>query len=493
MTSGNDQRGANAWARLRFAVVGPLLAAPPARGELRRALRRLSRQKWSHPTTGQPVRFGVPTIERWYYVAKNAPRDPVAALRRKVRSDAGRRRSMSAQLGEALRQQYRRHPGWSYKLHADNLAALVRRSPELGRMPSYATVRRHMQATGLVKRRTEAQRQTAGAERAARRLEQREVRSFEKSHVLALWHTDFHVGSLEVLTPRGQWEKPILFAVLDDCSRLCCHPQWYLGSENAEKLTHGLRQAIAKRGLPRALMGDNGPGMVAAETREGLERLGIIRELTLAESPYQNGKQEAWWAQVEGRLLAMLEGEAQLTLPLLNEATQAWVELEYHRTLHHELGMTPLERYLAGPDVSRPSPTSAELRAAFRMTTRRSQRRSDGTVSIEGRRYEVPNRYRHLRRVTVRYARWDLSHVDLIDARSDEVLSPLHPCDKHRNADGRRRLLAPLGPADSEPAAAAPSGIAPLLEELLDQYRQSGQPPAYLPKDDHEHDEETRP
>ena len=493
MKSPDEQRGPNAWARLRFAIVGPLLAAPPTRGELRRELKRLSRKKWSHPITCKPVSFGVATIERWYYIAKNAPRDPVGALRRKVRKDAGTRPSMSAELRQAVQQQYRQHSGWSYKLHADNLTVLVRRDPKLGRMPSYATVRRYMQNAGLVKRRTDCQRQTEGAERAARRLEQREVRSFEMSHVHALWHTDFHVGSLEVLTPRGQWEKPVLFGALDDCARLCCHAQWYLGSEDTEKQVHGLSQAILKRGLSRALMGDNGPGMIAAEMREGLERLGVIRELTLAESPYQNGKQEAWWSRVEDRLLAMLEGEAQLTLELLNEATQAWIELEYHRSVHDELGMSPLERYLAGPDVGRPSPTSAQLRAAFRMTTWRSQRRSDGTVSIEGRRYEVPNRYRHLRRVAVRYARWDLSYVDLVDARSDQVLSPLYPIDKHHNADGRRRRLEPIAPGRLEPAP-APSGIAPLLEDLLEQYRQTGLPPAYLPKhEDHDHDEETGP
>ncbi len=486
--------GAYAWARLRFAVVGPLLASPPKRGELHRALKRLSRKKWTHPTTSKPVSFGVATIERWYYLAKNAPRDPVSALRRKVRKDAGTRPSMSGKLKEALQRQYHQHSGWSYKLHADNLVVLVRRDPKLGRMPSYATVRRYMQGAGLIKRRTERQRQTEGAERAARRLESREVRSYEMEHVHALWHCDFHVGSLEVLTPKGMWEKPILFAALDDCSRLCCHAQWYFGSENTDKLVHGLSQAILKRGLFRALMSDNGPGMIAAETTEGIARLGALHETTLAESPYQNGKQETWWCQVEGRLLAMLEGEAQLTLELLNEATQAWVELEYHRSLHDELGMTPLERYLAGPDVGRPSPTSAELRSAFRMTVGRSQRRSDGTASIAARRYEIPNRYRHLRRIAVRYARWDLSYVDLVDARNDQVLCPLYPIDKHNNADGRRRRLEPLEHAVErvEPAP-QPCGIAPLLADLLDKYRQSGVPPAYLPKHNHDHDEETTP
>jgi hypothetical protein len=44
---------------------------------------------------------------------------------------------------------------------------------------------------------------------------------------------------------------PILFAVLDDRSRVACHLQWYL-SQTAENVAHGLSQAFQKRGLPRA-------------------------------------------------------------------------------------------------------------------------------------------------------------------------------------------------------------------------------------------------
>ena len=46
-------------------------------------------------------------------------------------------------------------------------------------------------------------------------------------------------------------------------------------------------------------------------------------------SPEQNAKMENFWAQVEGRLMAMLEGEKELTLELLNRATMAWLELEH--------------------------------------------------------------------------------------------------------------------------------------------------------------------
>ena len=38
------------WARLRFAVVGPLLASPPPQGRLRTELERLSQRDWEHPS-----------------------------------------------------------------------------------------------------------------------------------------------------------------------------------------------------------------------------------------------------------------------------------------------------------------------------------------------------------------------------------------------------------------------------------------------------------
>jgi putative transposase len=110
-----------------------------------------------------------------------------------------------------------------------------------------------------------------------------------------------------VLTPTGAWLHPIALSILDDHSRLCCQVQWYL-SETAEDLVHGLSQAIQKRGLPRALLTDNGPAMVAEEVTEGLLRLGIVHERTLPYSPYQNGKQEAFWGPLEGRLVTMLDG-----------------------------------------------------------------------------------------------------------------------------------------------------------------------------------------
>lgn len=104
-------------------------------------------------------------------------------------------------------------------------------------------------------------------------------------------------------------------------------------------------------------------------------------------------------------------------------------------------------------------------------------------MSLAGKRFEIPARYRHLERVTVRYARWDLTRVELVDARTGALLCPVKPLDKAANADGQRRALD--GPhTDLSPTPAA--GIAPLLRQLLADYAATGLPPAYLPPADKE-------
>jgi hypothetical protein len=282
-----------------------------------------------------------------------------------------------------------------------------------------------------------------------------------------------------VLTPAAEGLQPIALGILDDHSRLCCHIQWYL-CETAEDLVHGLSQAIQKRGLPRALLTDNGPAMVAEEVTEGLLRLGIVHDRTLPYSPYQNGKQEAFWGTLEGRLMTMLDGVLELTLEFLNEATQAWMEIEYNRTVHSETSRTPVERFAQAPDVLRTSPSSEALRDAFRLETRRTQRQSDGTISLEGVRFEIPARYRHFRELTVRYARWNLGRVDLVDPHSGTVLSPVYPLDKTANADGRRALVEP----DASDAAgeAASRGSTAALEANLPELCRRRAPPAYCPR-----------
>lgn len=461
------------WARMRFAIIGQLLASPPPPGEVGARIAELAKTPWRHPTTGDVLHLSAKTIERMYYAVRGEL-DPIRALERKAPKHTGTHPSVTPELGEAIEEQYRQHPGWSYQLHYDNLLVVAKTLPVITTLPAYATVRRFMKHHGFYRRK---RRRGKGGDDDPM---PRETRSYEVAHVNALWHYDFHEGRRTVVTPSGERKKPYLFGMLDDCSRVCCHAQWYLDPENTETLVHGFSQGIQKRGVPRASLSDRGGAMTAGETVGGHENLSIVQYLTLARSPEQNAKQEHFWTRIEGRLMPMLEGEPELTLDLLNTATQAWIEQEYHRTIHSELGKTPLERYLEGPDVGRPSPSSEELRRAFRMELTRTQRRSDGTVTVEGVRFEVPSAYRTLNQLRLRVARWDLSSVNLVDPRNSAHLAVLYPLDKIKNADRKRRVLAEI--ALPPAPAPRPAGIAPLLRELMAEYAATGLPPAYLPK-----------
>ena len=294
------------WAEFRFGVVGNLLSAPSDSGELAQRMRELAKREWKHPINGNPVKFGASTIERWYYQAKNKTLNPVGALIRKLRSDSGTTRHMSQEIKNWLMNNHRVHSSWSYQLHADNLKVWLDEHPDQGMMPSYASVLRYMKSKGWFKTPRPRSPWSPGSEIAKARLYSHETRGYETEYVGGLWHLDFHHGSRQIVTSKGERVTPLCLCILDDHSRLACHIQWYL-SEGTEKLAHGFIQALQKRGLPRALLSDNGSAMVSAEFTQGLSRLGIEHDTTLPYSPHQNGKQESFWGNLEGRLMAMLE------------------------------------------------------------------------------------------------------------------------------------------------------------------------------------------
>lgn len=480
MPPDDNAAAARSWAHLRFSIISSLLVQPPEKGQFGATLHALASQRWRHPTDEtKTIAFDAKTIERWYYLVRHAD-DPIAVLTKKTRKDAGVEKVLTPALAEALAEQYGAHPSWTAQLHADNLIALAKSDPQrYGKPPSYPTVRRALRRRGFTRKKMPKS-STKGQQQAANRLAHCEVRSYEAVATHALWHLDFHHAQRQVLDANGNWHTPILLGILDDRSRLCCHLQWYL-HETVENLVHGLLQAFCKRGLPRALMHDNGSAMRALEFLNGLLRMGVRDEPTLPYSPDQNGKQESFWGNIEGRLMPMLESVQPLTLAFLNQATAAWVEGEYNHRVHDELKTTPIQKMLLGPNVARQAPEIERLRQAFTLRQTRTQRRSDGTVTVGAVRYELPSRLRTLRRPVLRFASWDKSVVWVVDSETDAVLATLQPLNKEANASGKRRALDPV---DTSVPKSPADPLPPLMRKLLAEHAATGLPPSYLPKDE---------
>ena len=473
---------ARAWGEFRFSVIGQLLASPPLDGNLEESLVELSEKSWTHPITGSSRKFSFSSIERWYYTALQNNNSPVDGLQKKIRADKGKGRVITEEIKTIIQKQYAEHRYWSYKLHSDNVTSLMRQTKQES-APSYQTVRRFLQSIGCFKEKYNRNRGRAGYQKSLYKKDHFEIRGYENEYVSGLWHLDFHHCSREIITSGGELKRPLVLGIIDDHSRLLCHIQWYL-AESAENLIHGFIQALQKRGMPRSLMSDNGSAMTSGEFTQGLTRLGIIHQTTLPYSPYQNGKQEVLWGQLEGRLMAMLENKKHITLKELNDITLSWAEIEYNKANHSEIKTSPLNRFLNNRDVSRKCLPLEELKGAFREETTRSVRKSDATISVEGKRYEIPYRYRHLPRVTIRYAKWDLSLVHLIDANSGKNICQISPTDKTKNAEGSRKVIPAFGEETVEMKFEnVGQEIPPLLIEILATQAATGLPPAYEPKD----------
>lgn len=452
----------------RFRIIADLLARPPAPGELASRLRELAGQTFAHPLSQTDVKVSVRTLERWYAAARDHDR-PNEVLQPKLRSDRGLRRSLNELQMAWLLSNKREHPDWDVQLLVDNL----HHSNVEGIQPSYSTVLRYLKSQGFFASR-------------GRRKARREVRSFEVEHVGELWHMDFHHGSRMVVDERGEYQQPICMAIIDDKSRLVCHMQWFL-NETTEVLVHGLIQAIQKRGLPRGFYTDNGSAMRAEELKEGLERLGILAQRTLPYAAYQNGKQECFWKPLEGRMMRMFPKHKRITLEILNHVSQAWAEQDYQVRVHRETGMTPLDRFMNSPDVLRPSPSMEALKRSFRITCTRKQRRTDGTVTLDGVRFQVPRQYAHLEELTLRYARWDLGEAEILCPETRLPLVSIAPLDRLANANGLRKDLHQEPETSTEVVAEGDildlenDAIPPFMRHLLDEHRRHNPLVGYLP------------
>lgn len=247
----------------------------------------------------------------------------------------------------------------------------------------------------------------------------------EVTNVNELWLWDFHHGSCKVLTTGG-WRRPSLFAILDDRSEFVCHAQWYL-EESAENVVHALMEAMLRYGLPVSTMSDNGFVVKSSEIVNGFAELGIVHKTTLPYRPWQIAKQEHLWRKIEDRLLPLLEDIPDLSLALLNETTQVWLEHEHNCGHPSEAPRTPIKRFTTGPNVSRPCPETEKLRLAFTRAEKRRVRKVDGSIRIGGMRFNIPEEYRDRMTVEVRYVAWNWSFVQMIDKETGSVLCRLLP------------------------------------------------------------------
>jgi putative transposase len=256
-----------------------------------------------------------------------------------------------------------------------------------GQVVSDRTLQRHFARLGL------------GRAKASRRVFGR----FEATERNELWtgdamHARFAIGA----------RKPVLFAFIDDHSRLI--PGWRWGlSEDTLRLEVALRAGLGSRGVPRAIYVDNGSPFASRQLERACAKLGIRLIHSRPGEPAGRGKIERYFRSVRDdfEIEAIAGGIADLGE--LNGLFGAWVEQVYHHRTHSETGQSPLERFLAaGPPAL---PSLVELHEAFLWSEHRAVTKT-ATVSLFGNLYEVDPQLAG-RRVELVFDPFDLTTIEV--------------------------------------------------------------------------------
>jgi putative transposase len=440
-------------ALFRLSVLGPLVSRDRLdRGELQQIIRELALREYAIPGSRRRL-IGEKTIEAWYYAWR---RDGINGLVPKPRNDRGVSK-LPVAVQEAVLAAKRENPRRSIRQlrHLLESAGTVARGT-LSRSAIHRLLQQH-----------ELSRVAAPAPEEHRRC----VADFANS----IWYGDVMHGP--TVTVKGRNRKVYLVSLMDDASRLIAHSAFCTG-ETALDIEGVLKQAVLKRGLPRKLVVDNGAAYRAATLQGICARLGIHLIYCRPYAPEGKGKLERWHRTFRDHFLAELDVSRLNDLDDLNARVWAWIEQVYHRRPHGGLdGQTPLERYQQDlPNLRLLGHKAAHLDELFHHRVPRKVRR-DGTVSYQGRNFEVPF---ELSGKTVQLV--VDPHTETVVGVEDaegKSLGAATPLDATANARRRRRRPDP-NEGGSIPSSPAPGDSAPNLVELAyrqyhDQPEQEGQ------------------
>lgn len=231
--------------------------------------------------------------------------------------------------------------------------------------PSERTVQRHLARLGLNIRPDGSAPQAYGR--------------FEAAAPGDLWTGDALHG------PTIAGRKTYLFCFIDDHSRALVGYRWG-HSEDTVRLEAALRNALASRGVPRAVYLDNGSAMVSKQLLRACASLGIRLVHSAPGRPQGRGKIERVFETVRIQFLVEVEARLPADVAELNRLFSAWVETVYHRRVHTETGQAPIERLAAGSPVV--LPTQAALHEAFLWSEVRTVTKS-ATISLHSNTFEV--------------------------------------------------------------------------------------------------------
>jgi transposase InsO family protein len=356
--------------------------------------------------------FSARTLEDWYYAFRE---EGFKALSGSRRSDRGRCRALDPAIAGRIVQMRKEQPQMTVTSILERLR--VEGVIETGNGCSASSVYRFLQRCGLDRHRLRALKNEVGGP----------TKAWESAAPNLLWMADLMDGpSLHQEGKRGSF-RTWLMAFIDDHSRLVTHAQFY-AHQNIRVVLDCLRQALERRGLPKALYTDQGKVFVGSQLRLVCANLGIDLLHARPYAAWSKGKIERFFRTLQDSFLASLKFEPVADLDSLNRGLWIWLEQHYHKRAHSALsGETPSQRFERSP-IEDPPQNWQDL--FFERLHRRV--RLDATVTLGAELWEVPV---HLRGLNIELRR-DCFNPEKIEIwYRDELCARASRCQKQLNSN----------------------------------------------------------
>ena len=384
----NQPSDSDALALARQAAVSWIAEALQQNFTLARATALASQRTWGGKT------YSASTLEEWYYQWRH---HGFAALQRQPRSDKGTRKALSPEQCEALLAARKQYPKLKIKVLVRHLVEQGLLAAGTFSLPSvYRLLADHQLDAHSLKHLPPP----AGGP----------TKAFECALSNELWMTDLMFGpTLKPAT--GPVVHTRLFALLDDCSRLVPHAQYY-ESEKLCWFLDCLRQGLARRGFPDKLYTDQGKIFTSHHLQIVCANLGVRLSHAKPFAAWSKGKIERWFRTLQMDFEARLIIEPARSLAELNARLWRWIEAEYHQRPHSALGgQTPAERFSQRALKLRTADPQTDWEALFLSRVQRRVR-LDATFSLHGQLWEAPV---HLRGqiIEVRFNPFDWKRVEI--------------------------------------------------------------------------------
>ncbi|HMI36540.1 MAG TPA: DDE-type integrase/transposase/recombinase [Steroidobacteraceae bacterium] len=402
----SDENPHEARALARFAAVQAVVQARQNGSSLTQALHHAAQQSWDGRL------YSPATIEDWLY---RYQRGQFAALQNQPRCDRGKKRALDPAALAALLNLRREHPLLTVKALTEEL---VRQGVLERGTFSASTLHRRLAEAGLDRQSLRAGSGLVGGP----------TKAFELPLPNLLWMADCMHGP-SIKTEGDATQRAFLFALIDDCSRLCVHGQFY-AYERLEGFLDTLRQAVQTRGLPDKLYTDNGAAFRSQHLGIVCANLGIRLLHCKPYHSWSKGKIERFFLTVQMQFQPTLLFEPVRSLDALNRRFWQWLETEYHQREHAALaGESPAQRFARLGTALRLLAPNAQLDRLFLMRVQRRVRK-DATFSLGGQFWEVAP---HLRGqiVTVHFDPIGYSRVEIVIG--ERVIGHAIRCNKQRN------------------------------------------------------------